>query len=273
MYAAIDVGGTKTLIAVFSEKGEIKEQIKFETPKDYDAFIKELATYVAKLSTNEFKAGCVAIPGMVDRKHGVGLAFGNLPWKNVHVQADAERILHAPVVIENDANLAALSEAREIKQYNKVLYVTVSTGIGSGFVIEGNVSPYFEDAEVGHLLLEHGGKLQRWQEFASGKAIVKRFGKKASEIPAEDNDAWYAIARNIAVGLIDLIATLTPDAIVLGGGVGSHYDKFIDRLNEQLKIYDNPLVTIPPILKAQRAEEAVIYGCYEHAKDRFGTHR
>jgi len=270
MYAAIDVGGTKTLIAVFSENGEIKEQSRFETPKDYEAFIAELAGNVAKLSTSNFKAGCVAIPGMVDRKHGVGLAFGNLPWTNVSIQADAEKILHAPVLVENDANLAALSEAREVKRYSKVLYVTVSTGIGSGFIIDGNLSPYFQDAEVGHLLLEHGGKLQRWQEFASGKAIVKRFGKKASEIPQDDNDTWYAIARNIAVGLIDLIATLTPDAIVLGGGVGSHYDKFIDRLNEQLKIYDNPLVTIPPILKAKRTEEAVIYGCYEHTKDHFG---
>lgn len=272
MYAAIDVGGTKTLIAVFGENGEIKEQARFETPKDYDAFVNELAANVDKMSTKNFKAGCIAIPGMVDRKHGTGLAFGNLPWTNVPVQADIEKILHAPVVVENDANLAALSEAREVRQYSKVLYVTISTGIGSGFVIDGNLSPYFEDAEVGHLLLEHEGKLQRWQEFASGRAIVERFGKRASEIPQDDSDAWYVIARNIAVGLIDLIATLTPNAIVLGGGVGSHYEKFIDRLNEQLKIYDNPLVTIPPILKAKRTEEAVIYGCYEHAKDHFGHH-
>lgn len=272
MYAAIDVGGTKTLVAVFAENGRLKEQIKFPTPANYEAFIDELANTVAKLSTNDFKAAGVAIPGRVDRTHGIGVAFGNLSWKDVPVQRDVERLVHAPVLVENDANLAALSEARRVlKDYKKVLYVTVSTGIGSGFVTDGSLDPHFLDAEVGHLLLEHDGKLQRWQEFASGKAIVAKFGKKASELPADDNDAWYLVARNIAVGLIDLIATLTPDAIIIGGGVGSHYDKFIGRLQEQLKIYDNPLVVIPPILKAKRAEEAVIYGCFELVKDRYGS--
>jgi glucokinase len=274
MYAVIDIGGTKTLLGVFTEDGMLKEQLKFPTSPDYEAFADELASNVAKLSTHDFKAVGVAIPGKVDRTHGVGIAFGNLDWADVPIQKDVEKIYKAPAVIENDANLAALSEAREIlKEYSRVLYITVSTGIGSGYVVDGTLAPQFLDAEVGHLLLEHDGKLQRWQEFASGKAIVKKFGKKASEIPAEDSDAWYIIARNIAIGLIDLIATLTPDAIVIGGGVGSHYDKFIGRLTEQLKIYDNPMVTIPPVLKAKRTEEAVIYGCYEIVKDTFGRNR
>ena len=271
MYAAIDVGGTKTLLAVFTEDGELKEQLKFPTPLEYNGFLSELAINVAKLSTHDFKAVGAAIPGMVDRKNGIGIAFGNLPWEHVHIQADFERTFKAPVAVENDANLAALSEARLIdKKYKKALYITVSTGIGMGYVIDRQLAPQFADAEAGQILLEHDGRLQRWEEFASGKAIVAKFGKKASEIPANDSDAWYIIARNIAIGLIDLIATLTPDAVIIGGGVGSHYDKFIDRLNEQLMIYDNPMITLPPILKAKRAEEAVIYGCFEHAKDNFG---
>lgn len=274
MYAAIDIGGTKTLVAVFTEDGKLKEQQKFPTPPEYDSFISELAANVAKLSTPDFKAAAVAVPGLIDRKKGLGIAFGNLAWEHVPIQADVERVVKAPAVIENDANLAALSEARPLAdKYKKVLYVTVSTGIGSGFIIDGKIAPQFEDAEVGHMLLEHDGKLQRWQDFASGKAIVAKFGKKASEIPAADSDAWYIIARNLAVGLIDLIATLTPDAIVIGGGVGKHYDKLIDRLNEQLKIYDNPMISLPPVLKAKRAEEAVIFGCYEIARDHFGRRR
>lgn len=273
MYAAIDVGGTKTLIAVFTENGEIKEKIKFPTPKEYGAFSKELAKAVAKLATDDFKASTVAIPGLVDRKNGVGIAFGNLSWQNIPVEADVEKILHCPVIVENDAKLAALSEARQIPDYKSVLYVTVSTGIGGGLIIDGKIAPHFEDAEVGHILLEHDGKLQRWQEFASGKAIVAKFGKKARDIPADDTGTWYIIARNIAIGLIDLIATLTPDAIVIGGGVGSHFAKFKDHLNEQLEIYDNPMVKIPPVLPAKRAEEAVVYGCYELAKDKYGNRR
>ncbi len=272
MYAAVDIGGTKTLIAAFDENGKIKEQVKLATPKNYDDFVNELAANVANLTTKDFKAVCVALPGKVDRKHGVGIAFGNLPWTDVPAAADAEKIFHAPVVVENDAKLAALSEARLVQDnYNKVLYVTISTGIGGGMIIDGKISPYFSDMEVGHVLLEHGDRLVRWEDFASGSAIVEKFGKRASQIT--DAQDWYVIARNIAVGLIDLIATLTPEVIIIGGGVGTHFDKYKDRLAEQLKIYENPLVTVPPIIKAKRAEEAVVYGCYEHAKDYFGHRR
>jgi predicted NBD/HSP70 family sugar kinase len=272
MYAAVDVGGTKTLVAVFAENGEIKEQLKFATPKDYTDFVKELAANVDNLSTKDFRGAAVAVPGRIHRRTGVGIAFGNLPWINVPIQDDAEKVLGCPVVIENDAKLAALSEALLIKDtYHKILYITISTGIGAGMIIDGKISPYFRDMEVGHVLLEHGDRLVRWEDFASGSAIVEKFGKRASEIT--DTQDWYVIARNIAIGLIDLIATLTPEVIVIGGGVGTHFDKYKDRLIEQLKIYENPMVTIPPIIKAQRAEEAVVYGCYEHAKDHFGRRR
>jgi predicted NBD/HSP70 family sugar kinase len=269
MYAAIDVGGTKTLLAVFDENGVITEQIKFQTPHVYEDFLKELAVNVDKLTTKDFSAATIAIPGKVDRKHGIGIAFGNLPWKNVPVQQDVEKLIKCPTLLENDANLAGLSEALEVHDtYKKVLYVTVSTGIGGGLISDGVIDPAFADAEIGHLLLEHGGKLQRWEEFASGSAIVRRLGKKASEITDERD--WYAVARNIAIGMIDLIATLTPEAIVIGGGVGTHLLKYKDRLEEQLKIYENPLLTIPPILPAKRPEEAVVYGCYELARMKYG---
>lgn len=271
MYAAIDVGGTKTLIAVFSESGELKEQIKFPTPKIYDEFIKELAINVAKLSTNNFKAACVAVPGKLNRSEGVALAFGNLDWTDVPIGPDIEKIIKTPVIIENDAKLAALSEAILVKdEFNKTLYVTISTGIGVGFVVNGRLDPNLIDMEAGQMLLEHNGELKDWEDFGSGRAFSEKFGKRVSEVAPDDNEAWYWFARNIAIGLVDLIATLTPDVIILGGGAGAHLDKFQDRLENQLKIYENPMFTIPPIRKAQRAEEAVIYGCFEHAKDHFG---
>jgi predicted NBD/HSP70 family sugar kinase len=267
MYAAVDVGGTKTLVAVFKTDGTVVEQTKFPTPKNYQDFIERLAINVANLSTKEFQAIGFAIPGKIDRKHGVGLAFGNLPWENVPMQADAEKIFRAPVVLENDAKLAGLSEAIELKDdYKKVLYMTVSTGIGGGLITNGKIDPGFEDIEIGQILLEHGGKLQRWEEFASGSAIYRTYNKKVSEIDPDDHQTWYMIARNLAIGIIDLVATLTPEVIVIGGGVGSHYERFGDRLAEQLKIYENPLLKVPPIIKAKRAEEAVVYGCYEVAK-------
>ena len=96
---------------------------------------------------------------------------------------------------------------------------------------------------------------------------MKKHGKLASEIDESDTAAWYTISRNIAIGLIDVVATLTPDVIIFGGGVGAHFDKFKDRLLEELKIYENPLLTLPDLVKATHPEEAVVYGCYEMAKD------
>lgn len=254
------------MVAVFDKNKNIIEQHKFPTNHDYDLFKIDLADIVAKLSTDDFQRVVVAIPGLVDRKHGVGVTFGNLPWEHVPIQRDVEHILHCPTFVENDANLAGLGEAVELPKYKelKVLYITVSTGIGGGYISNGIIDSRFEDTEIGHMLLEHKDKLERWEHFASGSAIYKKYGKKASEI--DDPHTWYVIARNLAVGMINVIATMDPDVIVIGGGVGSNFEKFDDRLKEELKIYENPMVTIPSIVKAKHPEEAVIFGCYEYAK-------
>lgn len=257
---AIDVGGTKTLLASFSADGKVTEQIKFPTPPVYQDFINELLKTVASMTTTEFEKCVIAMPGKMDRKSGVVHAFGNLQWHDVPIVDDLKLKLNVSVRIENDSKLAALSEANLLPQYRKVLYLTVSTGIGGGMIINGKIDPNNKDAEYGHMLLEHDGKLQRWEDFASGKAIVTKFGKRASEI--DDPGTWYVIARNIAIGLIDVIAATTPDAIVIGGGVGSHFAKFSEKLINELLIYEDDLLHVPPVFGAQRAEEAVIYGCF-----------
>jgi len=270
MYLAVDMGGTKTLLAAFSLTGEVLEQYKFPTPETYEQFLVELEKAFKNLKQQEFVRCAYAVPGKVDRKNGYAIAFGNRPWTDLPIEVDVEKIVKCPVILENDANLAGLSEALLIKDtYRKVLYVTISTGIGGGLVIDGQLAPDFLDAEIGQTLLEHDNRLQRWEDFASGRAMFEKYGKKASDI--EDPQIWYVVARNIAIGLINAIATLTPDAIVLGGGVGTYLPKFYDRLIEDLKIYELPLLTIPPILQAQRPEEAVIYGAYELAKAHHGT--
>lgn len=265
MYGAVDIGGTKTLIAVYKADGEVVAQQKFPTPQDFDEFITTFTATYKELGSFDLQRAVVAVPGQVDRKHGIAIAFGNLPWTNVPMAQELEKILNCPVQLENDANLAGLSEALLLKdQYRKVVYVTVSTGIGGVLVVDGEIDPNTADAEIGHILLEHNGQLMRWEQFASGKAIVAKYGKRVSDI--EDPTAWYGIARNIAIGLIDVVAVYVPEVIVLGGGVGTNFDKFSEHLLEQMKIYDNPMLTLPVIIKAQRPEEAVIYGCYHLAK-------
>jgi predicted NBD/HSP70 family sugar kinase len=267
MYLAIDVGGTKTLMAVFSEAGEILAQHKIATDHSYPNFldsIKQIA--VNELKNYQITHCCCAAPGTIDFEKGVALAFGNEDWRNVPIREDIQSLFpNSKVLIHNDAKLAALSEAILLaNQYNKVLYLTMSTGIGGGVVNQGKIDPDFENFEPGQMVFEKDGKNLVWEDFASGRALKEQYGKLASEIT--DPDIWRTYAHSLANGFENLIATVKPDVIIVGGGVGSHLDKFKDDLDEELKKFNNPLVPIPPILKAKRPEEAVIYGCYELIK-------
>lgn len=275
MYLGVDVGGTKTLVASLTDKGVITESVKFPTSKKYDDFLHQLTETIHGLKEKDYHAGGIALPGKIDRTHGVrehatGLVFGNLPWKNVPVQADLEKIIHAPVIVENDANAGAISEATLVKnKYEIALYVAIGTGIGVGATINGRLIEGLEDMEAGQILLEHHDKLTKWESFASGHAIYERFGKKASEI--NDAKTWKIISKDIAAGLMQLIAIVQPDVIILGGGIGTHYPKYRNHLQTVLKKHEVPLVPIPPIIQAQRPEEAVVYGCYDLAKERYGN--
>jgi len=272
MILTIDVGGTKVLVAAFSDEGEVLRSKKFKTPIMYPDFIDELKNTINELSEGEQPKACsIAMPGKVDRENNVVIAFGNLPWENIRVGDDLSDSVTCPIYIENDANLAGLAEATSLLEiYKKTVYITVSTGIGGILVVDGKMDPETLDMEVGHTMYEHAGKLQRWEDFASGSAIVARTGKLASEIT--DPGDWYIIARNIAVGLINVIATLTPECIVFGGGVGTHLEKFQEKLHEELELYKDDMFDLPQLVKAQHPEEAVIYGGYLLAKQNLPHH-
>jgi predicted NBD/HSP70 family sugar kinase len=266
MYLTIDIGGTKTLLGRMRPDGNLEDSLKFPTPEDYSEFKKQLADNVAKLTTESWKLACVAAPGKINHETGAAEAFGNLPWLHAPIKADVKAIAGCDVLLENDTKLAGLSEARLLAPpRHKTLYLTVSTGIGSALIVNNKIDPDLQDSEAGFMLFEREGKLQTWQSFASGKAIVKRFGKMAKDI--EDPAIWQVISHDLAVGLIDIIANVQPDIIIIGGGVGSHFAKFDKFLSGELKKYENPLVPIPPVVAAQHPEEAVIYGCFELIKD------
>ena len=189
MYLAIDVGATKTLLAVFSEDGKLLYEQKIATNHKYDRFLADLRS---ALETDDFKslkisAVCCALPGRLDRVNGIGLRFGNLGWEKVPIRKDLQKIFRGiEIFIENDAKLAGLYEARLLlKKYKKVVYLTISTGIGIGIIVDGKIDPALADAEIGNMVVEHEGKLRRWEDFASGKALVERYGKRAEQLKGE----------------------------------------------------------------------------------------
>jgi predicted NBD/HSP70 family sugar kinase len=266
MYLGIDIGGTKTLVAALNEHGEILVSLKFPTPKGYDDFLAALKhTLQDELPIQDFRAGCVAAPGKIDREHGKFTVGGNLQWKNEFVQRDIEKLVHCPMLFENDATLAALSEAMLVKdKHARVLYLTISTGIGGALIVDQKIDPTMADVEPGQMLLQRGDKFVKWESFASGKAIFEKYHQKASEI--EDPAIWKAVVKDWAIGFIDILAVTQPDVVVLGGGVGHYLPKYHEFLVDELKKYTTPMVPLPPIIKAQRPEEAVVYGCYDFAR-------
>lgn len=269
MYAGVDIGGTKTLVASLDDNGVITEKIRFETPKTYDAWIDQFKKAAKELQKHDFKAGGVGAPGIINRTNGFGVWFGNLAWKNVPIDDDIERLLHCPIIVENDAKMAALSEYMMVRDtYKKILYVTISTGIGYGLVENGKIVSSIGDGGGRKMLIDHNGKLVPWESFASGHAIVERYGKKAQDIT--DAKTWRAIVRDLKPGLLELIAITEPEVIIFGGSVGVYYDRYGKFLKEELEKYKVPLVNLPKLQAAKRPEEAVLFGCYDLAKQTFG---
>ena len=268
MYIAIDIGGTKTLVVLFDENKNVLGEVKFETPKDYQAFTAELGKAKNSLGIEDtLISGAIGCRGAVDRDNGILIEDDKLGWKNATLCNDANRIFGVKFFLENDSKLAGLSEAHTIEQpVKKVLYVTVSTGIGSAFVVDGALDSNTIDSEIGKWIFEHDGILKEWEAFASGSYLTNTFGKRASEL--EDESAWRTFTQNLALGIVNACAAYTPNIIILGGGVGAHYEKYAGFLREAIDPITPYIVKVPDIIGAKDPERAVINGCYELARQK-----
>lgn len=270
MLLGVDIGGTKTLLGLFDSTGKIVDSIRFETPKKYSEFLKSFESAYKQLST-KVPTIVIAAPGRIDRKKDVVVAFGNLNWTDTPLRKDLEKLTGKHIKIENDAKLAALAEAKLLKdKYDKVLYITISTGIGSGLVYKGHLDEAMIDSEAGQMLLpnpdDKSGALHRWEEFASGKALFAKYGKKASEL--DDAKSWADFSKKIALGVAELCAVIEPDAVIIGGGVGSHFHKFDKYLASAVLEMLPKIVKKPVILGAKNAELASLMGCFVYANQK-----
>lgn len=266
MIVTIDTGGTKTLIASFKKDGSRDKTIRFETPTDVEEYTTLLrSTLEENFAGETVEAICLALPGLIKDK--TALWFGNLPWENFDAGKALEGILGgAPLIVENDANLAGLAETRMIEPMpESSLYVTISTGIGAGLTTGGHIDRTLGRIEVGHAMLEFDGQLQKWESFASGKAIYNTYGKFARDITSEET--WQEIAERMSRGFVVLIPIIQPDTIIIGGSIGTYFSRYSQNLDQLLKEKLPSYLPCPPIIQAKNPEEAVIYGCYYHALD------
>ena len=270
MIIAIDTGGTKTLLAGFSKEGKLLKSFEFQTPKSQQKYLEIIEKVIKKefseqLKASEIQAISCAEPGIIE--NGVILWAKNLRWQNFNVKAELSKIFpNIKILVENDANLAGLFESKKFKnRAQNILYITLSTGVGSGIITDGKINQGLKNSEIGRIPIEFDGRVREWEEFASARAIFNVYGKYASEISKPRQ--WQNIADRISRGFLVIIPIIQPELIIVGGSLGENFKKF-DLFLEQIVRENLPEgISCPEIVQAKKPREAVIYGCFEFAKE------
>ena len=250
---AVDIGGTKIAVGMVDEHGRVLS--KTESATDTEHYADGLETVASTLRQTAQQAGVeisgigIGSTGPVDPFTG---EFGDvdfLPgWRHKNPVEDLSRAFNVKVALENDADAAALAEAGwgVGKNKSRLIYITIGTGIGGGFVLDGRLYRGVDGAhpEPGHHVIDASGPPCTcglhgcWESLAAGPAMVAWFanaapansphrenvtGKLICELAAQgDRLAVQAVereARYLGLGLANLINLFTPDAIVLSGSV------------------------------------------------------
>ena len=233
--ATIDVGGTK-LLAAIEANGGLEPPLRRDTPRD-----EPIGTLSAML--DEVRRGraldgiAMAVPGPFERDPAALVNPPGMPpsWWGLRLGDELGARYGCDVVAENDANCAALAEttAGVAAGMRSAVYMTVSTGIGIGVVIDGRVVYGRHDTEGGHMVLWprwlggprcHCGGHGCLEALASGRAIERRFGRRPEGL--DDDAAWEDVGRWLGLAIVNLAATLDCEAVVLGGGVLGSADRF-----------------------------------------------
>lgn len=253
MYLAIDIGATKTLIALFSKRGRILRKVKFPTAQGSKTFVGDLERNLKPFAKHHIESVVVAIPGIVQKNYTV--SFGNRNWGNIDIFTPIKSLFDCPIYFENDANLAAISEGYRLP--GRTVFLTFSTGIGGGVVESGKILPGVV-FEPGHRKYEYGGKTAEWEDIAAASAIEKFYHiDLATDLRGKK--VMRDIAARVYLGLPDIAKELKPNNIVLGGPMGKIFRLYVKHLPELPGVkYRRP----------RRPLESVIYGCYIYAKQK-----
>lgn len=257
----VDIGGTNTRVALVDEKMQMIERIQFPTDIDEPSnTLKQIGETVKSFNKDICGIG-LSCPGPLDLIHGKILETTNLnkKWHNFSISKELSNYCGYPVYLENDANLAALAEAviGEGKDYRYVQFLTVSTGLGSGQVIDKKIyiGSHGFAHEVANVCLwregpSHGSIYPGGVEaICSGTAITSRAQKAGLLVKhaGEVNDLAKAGNKTARMIMEDakeylanfcaaLIAISDPEIIILGGSVALKIDGFVEEVEELVKM-------------------------------------
>ena len=275
----VDVGGTKVAAGFVNHSGEISHVTRVRMVSDSDAaaglnsVTEALNSLLAKAQQNHWMIRAIGVcaPGPLDPHTCVVINPPNVTcWRNFPLAAEISNRYHLPVKIENDASAAALAEVLwgAGKGYAKVFYISIGTGIGTGFILDGHIYNGRTGAapEGGHVSIDYRGpvcgcgKRGCIEVFISGTAIAKRAQSKlaaanlshspmldlaggnitavTTEFVNQAHAGGDPIAAATLLETVELLAVylgntidlLEPDAIVIGGGVASVLRPFFDEV-------------------------------------------
>ena len=243
---ALEAGGTKMVCAIGDESGKIYEQVSIptETP---EITMPRLISYFEERKIEALGIGCFGPidPDKKSETYGYITSTPKLAWTDYNIVGTMEKSLMIPVGFDTDVNGSVLGEVTfgQAKGKKCVVYVTIGTGVGAGIYIEGKLLHGMLHPEAGHILLT-----QRQDDtyegtcpyhktclegLAAGPAIEARWGRKAVELK-DDARVWDLEAYYIAQAIVNYILILSPQMIILGGGV-MHQEQLFPKIRSYVK--------------------------------------
>ncbi len=265
----VDIRADETIIALGDFNNRLIARLSFETGNDANSFLAKIGKEITKLRAKhddfiEFAGIGISLPGLVDKHSGKFLISVVLPWRDVPVVQLVEKATGLSVVIDNSARCAALAEMWHSKaQYThlrNLLYVSVSTGLACGIVIDGGLyrGGNNTSGQFGHIPIDLSGPECRcgqrgcWDLYASDKATLERYqrlrggsGKRQPTmrrlvelVESGDQAATEAVcetARYLGIGITGLINGLDPEVVVLGGEITKAWGLIEPIIAEQTK--------------------------------------
>jgi fructokinase len=263
----IEAGGTKFVCAVGScpddiDVGEVPTTTPDETIQRAVAFFNQHQP-VSAIGIGSF--GPID-PNPTSKTFGYITATPKLAWKNFNFAGAIRESLGADVAFDTDVNAAALGESRwgAAQGLDNFLYLTVGTGIGGGGMVNGRLMHGRTHPEMGHIRIPHNREQDPYKGFCSyhfdcleglacAPAIQDRWGQAGETLP-DDHKAWDLEAHYLALGIASWICTLSPQRIVLGGGVMSRkklYPLVRTEVSALLNGYVEAPEIVPPLLGAR----------------------
>ncbi len=282
--AAIDLGGTQIRAAIVDQNGAIVARQACATPAQSgpDAVIARLHALAVEVSQGHDIAGVgIAMPGPINTRTRTALGIPTLKgFDHLPLGERLEEMFGQPVIIENDAIAAAIGEWRfgAGRGCNDIVYVTVSTGIGGGVIINGKPMRGANGlaGHIGHMqIVENGaicscGRKGCWEAYASGYALEQRTGRSAEHLFADGTsaDVIEQEAHYLGVGIINLLHLFNPDRVVLGGSISQHFDRLITGISTVIEKDAMPAFRATPIVPADHIGNSGLLGAAALVFDR-----